>query len=896
MFRKLFSRKPSKTEPPRSKSKSAEPAVAADTHQTWSVSQWAEQIQAAQGKARTQLLSELVQKIRAGEIDQTTVKAALPDTFGLMLMVELDAVPEDVDETVWASLVLSGFTAKVRKVAAARVVQLELLNDLVRQTKGRDKAVYRILHATQEQLQAEQRRTEALVNKQNALLGAIERHAEAPLEPMYAGKLKGLTDQWRELTDISEEANTRFQKAQQQAESKIEAARQREREEANVQTHIAMADTNRQSLVEQLMDRLHQRLDEMALTDEAMNEDQHLLSEVQHQWNEIEKHSKADTAEARTFQKACTAYEVGLARLQRLLTEQGSFDALLEQLGTDTADNDQLLHDIDDWLHDLEGALRSEAPQGVVRLRKALEAYQKSLEAHRQQAIQQVRAIRSQLRRCQQAIDDGSLRRASGLYHGAQEKLEGFDLDYHAGIRKQLEDTTEALEKLRDWQAYAVLPKKEALIRRMKGLTEHSMDPESRSQAIREMQDEWKLLSRGLQDRQQDLWETFHELAQQAYEPCREYFAEQKHLREVNLERRREIIDQLGKYADIINWDVPDIKEIDRVLQVARNDWRHYSPVDRTANKPLQAEFDRLHQSVFERMREVQSVARANKEVIIQQAKSLLELEDIKAATDQAKALQREWKSAGMVARRDEQQLWKAFRTVCDELFARRDQQVSDFKADLQSHRQEAERIIDAIQTLAGEDDVVDRLPEYEQLKSDYQAVGTLPKSHYSRLSQDFRSACQTVDQACQKLRSEQADRHWQALIDWVRKARFSGISIEEMNEQWQQLDVPSVAEPLSQAFASWLEAPDELNIAAMHEKTIDLEILVGVDSPQVDAEIRMNLQVQRLSEGLGQQSNVDDVHRRVVEWLSLGAVPEADYDLYEPRMKSARQAGLIKN
>ena len=57
-----------------------------------------------------------------------------------------------------------------------------------------------------------------------------------------------------------------------------------------------------------------------------------------------------------------------------------------------------------------------------------------------------------------------------------------------------------------------------------------------------------------------------------------------------------------------------------------------------------------------------------------------------------------------------------------------------------------------------------------------------------------------------------------------------------------------------------------------------------------------MNPPVQRLSEGVGQQSSIEDVHRRVVEWLSLGAVPETDYDQFEPRMKAARIAGLIKN
>lgn len=896
MFKKLFSRKTTQTEPAVKKTK---PSVVEQTRQetehSWSCDQWSERIQAAQGKARTQLLVKLVEAIRQGNIDQANMLATLPDELSLMLTIELDNAPGPVTEAVWASLLMSGFTAKIRKTAAAEITDLDFLNTLVPKTKGRDKAVYRILHATQEQRLAEQKQVQALQAKQIALVEAVERQANAPLEPMYEGKLKGLIEQWRELEVSDESLTARFTSARDLAQQKIDDVKNQEQQRQAMQSHIAMADVNRQALVEKLIERLHQRLNEMTLDDAAVDADQHLLTELQHQWNDIEKHSKADAAEARAFQKACTAFEIGLARLRRLLREQESFAGLLARLDDEQADNEQLLHDVDDWLHDLDGVLSTELPDGIVRLKAALDKYQQNLEAHRQEEIQRIRAIRGQLRRCQQAVEEGSLRRASGLYHGAQDKLEGFDLNHHAGIRKQYEETTEALEKLRDWQSYAVLPKKEALIRRMKGLTEHSMDPESRSQAIREMQDEWKLLSRGLQDRQQDLWKTFHELAQQAYEPCREYFAEQKHLREVNLERRREIIEQLGKYAEIIDWAAPDIKEIDRVLQVARNDWRHYSPVDRTANKPLQTEFDRIHQSLFDRMREVQESARDNKEAIIERAKQLLELDDVKEATEQAKALQREWKTAGMVARRDEQQLWKAFRTVCDELFARRDQQVSEFKADLQAHRDEAEKLIVTIESLAESDDVLTQSAEYEQLKTAYQNVGTLPKSHYQALSQRYREACQGFEQACRRARADREDHHWLALISWVRKARFGGETTAELNSEWQQMNIPPEAQGLNRAFAGWLESPDELNSAAMHEKTIDLEIQAGVDSPQEDGEIRMNLQVQRLSEGLGQQPMADDVHRSVVDWLALGAVSESDYERFEARMLAARKAWLNK-
>jgi len=493
------------------------------------------------------------------------------------------------------------------------------------------------------------------------------------------------------------------------------------------------------------------------------------------------------------------------------------------------------------------------------------------------------------------AVDDGHLRRASGLYHGVEEKLEGFDLEHHGGIRKQLAEATEKLEKLRDWQSYAVLPKKEALIKKMRHLTEHSLDPESRAQTIRDMQDEWKLLSRGLQDRQQDLWQTFHDLAQLAYEPCKEFFSEQRNLREVNLDRRKEIVEQLGKYQQLVDWNQPDIKEIDQLLQVARNDWRKYSPVDRSANKVVQDQFDAIHSTMINKLRKEQEAFKDNKRVIIEKAKTLLEVEDIKDATEQVKRLQREWKTAGIVARKDEQELWKEFRVVCDELFNRREQQVLTFKADLEINREKAELIISKIEGLIDSSDSQNLSSEFKVLKTEYESIGTLPKAHYQKLSKRFKEGCIAFEKASREAQRSAADQSWQDVIRWVRDARFGEGTADHATETWNGLNVPDACRPLIKYLENWQNQPDELHQAALHEKTIDLEILTGTDSPAEDAGIRMNLQVQRLSDGIGSSTSSLQIEQLVFDWLATGPVDKVIYDGFERHLNLARDNWLAK-
>jgi hypothetical protein len=428
----------------------------------------------------------------------------------------------------------------------------------------------------------------------------------------------------------------------------------------------------------------------------------------------------------------------------------------------------------------------------------------------------------------------------------------------------------------------------------MTALVEQSIDPESRAQSIRDMQDEWKLLSRGLQNRQQDLWDTFHDLAQKAYEPCKEFFSEQRNLRDVNLDRRKDVVAQLVTYSGLINWDAPDVKEIDRILQVARNDWRHYAPVDRVANKPVQKEFDQLHKSLFDKLRSEQDVFKDNKLGIIEKAKTLLDLEDVKDATEQAKKLQREWKDAGIVARKDEQELWKAFREVCDQLFEKREQQITAFKADLDTNKEKAEGVIKSIVELASSNDVLAEQSVFENLKEQYAEIGTLPKAHYQKLTQQYKDACGSIDKARKQARVNAADQHWVSLFDWVKAVRFGGGTIDDANEQLSQLKLPGAAKGIGASVSAWLKPADEINSAAMHEKTIDLEILTSTDSPAADSQMRLNLQVQRLAEGIGASATQGDLDSLVVEWLALGSVEKSVYEGFETRMKAAR-SNLMK-
>lgn len=843
-------------------------------------------------RQRQLALAELANRLEAGQLSLPDLALDALDITALRLQQAPDTT--ELNEADAFKLALEGFSAGVRKAAAERVDSDEQLEQLARAAKGHDKAVYRIARDKLDARREVERQHQAGRDQALAVVEGMERHSEASFDPLYAGKLKALDEQWQGCRDEADAAlQQRYEQARNKARARLDDQADAEAAVAEQHRALASADSNRQAIADRVLEELRERTDALDIDDAALRDAQHFLTDQQHQWRESEQLSRAGKEEERAFHRLCTAFETALTHQASIQRRFGSLEPLLQTLESSPEKMDAEAHALDEWLHELDWPEDSPPPQLKARVEQALAKHHDQLQEHRQQEIQAVRQSRTLMRRCMAAVNDGHLRRASGLLHGVEDALTGLTQAAHPGLYRQLEETRAAVEQLRDWQSFAVQPKKEALIERMSALLEQSLEPQARAQAIRAMQDEWRQLSRGLQNQHQELWETFHALAQQAYEPCREYFNEQSKLRALNLEKRQELVEQLKQYESLTAEGPVDIKEMDRVQNMARQDWRRFSPVDRAANKPVQKAFDAVLKRLRARLQDEQGDFRRAKEAIIERARTLLDEEDTRKATEAAKQLQKEWQQVGHLARRDEQALWKDFRVVCDQLFERRGQQVEAFKAELDQHRQQAEHLIEQLTALQQADKPLDEKARAEEIKAQFRSLGALPKAQQKALVEGFNQASKDFDAACRGQQRSRRDQHWQALIDWVAQARFGDREAAELRAAFADLKVPAAATGLIDCLPQWQQPASAEALEQLRRCTVELEALAQVDSPEADKDLRMELQVQRLADGLGQKVDQAGIDAAVVDWLSCGPVSQAEYEPLAARMQAARQAWL---
>ena len=289
-----------------------------------------------------------------------------------------------------------------------------------------------------------------------------------------------------------------------------------------------------------------------------------------------------------------------------------------------------------------------------------------------------------------------------------------------------LQDIGGRVRELRDWRAYAVRPKREALCRQIEELADTPLDVHAQAEAVRTLRAQWNELGSGDTRRDRELKKQFDRSAERAFEPCRIYFKEQAARRSFNLEQRKAIVSALEDYVANNDWDHADWRGVEKVLRQARAEWRHYHPVDRKVARELAARFETLASDIHGRLKEQWDLNIEAKEEIVAAATEVQESGDpATAKADAIKALQRRWKEVGPLPRRADQRLWKLFRAQCDAVFDARNE-VRDRHSQRQRAVDDANALINELERRVDIDPSLDRntIADYERRLHE---LGSLP-------------------------------------------------------------------------------------------------------------------------------------------------------------------------
>ncbi len=824
-------------------------------------------------------------------------------------VITLDIVENTSDEKELLKLALEGATSQLRQAAAEKLHSREVLEQAAKAVKTKDKNVFKIIKNKLEKFKTEDAQQAELETTAIRICEKLEKHSYLEADALFKAKLTVLQNEWAALSSISSSTQRRFTQALAACEAKIAARVQAIADEEEKQA----LDQQAKQLAEDALRNLKQLATSIyrhADIDELLNANYEL--KIQELSNAVRLAANRQLP----MDKLTKEFE---HRKQQTLN-------LIDQIktsGTITQLNQSLEQIADATLvkqaqYKLQQFVKSAKELGD-EIPEALEESKNKINAFFSERNQAEQAVKDALREFSElarkglwAAEQGFVRKARAIQKELNEKRAKLanPHDLPKSIQAKLEDFEAQLIKLGDWHEFAVTPKKEALIEQMRTLANTNINPENLATKIHDLQDSWKEVSKGAQQQDDDLWQQFQQASAIAYAPCKDFFEAQAAAREANLTKRRELVGQLHQYLDGYDFTNAIWKDVEQTLKTARAEWQNYWPVPRKAGNDLQKEFESLMEQLFGKITHEYETNKQAKQQLIDQATTLSNIEDTRAAADQIKQLQAQWKNIGKSWPREEHQLWQEFRSHCDAIFAKRNQAFEAAKEQRQAIVTTAESIIGHLHQFAENtlEQINGAKEEIEKLENEFTAL-ELPKEANKILQQKFTTAVNAIAAQRDNARHQAEAQSWIDLfsaLDAIREyeiARLSNTAADALTSQKEALrqrieQVTRWPSGTQQAVQQRLTKADTLtneeqqhNGGLLRILTIRAEILAGMESPESDKPARMNYQVQLLQQGLGQRDS--QFEPLLLEWIALGGIERAIYSELLARFDRCRQKSM---
>ena len=860
-------------------------------------------------------------------------------------LATLNRVNEEhaIDEQTLLNIAAHSNNHTVRNAAALGVTEPALLEKLSTLVRHKDKTVYKYCKETLQELHDAQSQQVAGQNLANEICATLETLAGKVIVGLSQAQFDYRLSQWQEVSEVVDAAlQQRFEAACANLSAKI-AEHQAEQQQLALQ----------QQTFESLAAACSSAGDCIAALQAPLTEEQ--IAALQQQIHALAglyaQRSNEEPAEllnqARTLlskgEKSLTAFHTLEAKAADLVTLKGELTALTPKNTAGIGKTMQRVEKLfakDAWPEGLpHSALYescAEMLQQAQRLTEKNRSYQEKLH---KDSLANITAL-------EQHVEQGQVSDAQRLWDKVQGAIKNADDDLKKELQDRVSPYKARIKELTDWKNFAATEKKKELIVAMQALIDGQLHAADKAKRIKTLQDEWKKLGHSLHN--DALWNDFNDLSHKAFEPCKEYFKERKTKLHSNLEERNNICAQLEELLPTLTPENLNIANLNKIETKALEDWKLFAPVEQIKIKKLQKRFNTVLTALrlFKR-KSLQSNA-VRKLELIAQAEQLDTIESVKEAMAEAKKLQALWKGIGPSPYKDDRTHWNAFRAACDKIFSKRSAEPAADKSSsrpprsaapagsggasagsnnssagrakppmnpaVAAARDQLKKISDLVgqssQELAQSRRLFTELKDafFNTLTPDLKHEKKILLEQFEKLSNTFdtklrsapdKKSLQLIGQVrgkaefCEKLESDVvAGKSVAADLDtlteqWLTLGRLSDLMQEQALEQRFHSIVHGGAD------ARLLKKQSKDNEDKARELCIAAEIHAGIDSPDADKPLRMQVQLKQLKSSFGSRaakSGAQLVNDLEMQLLCIGPIDSAARKSCENRIGKAKE------
>ncbi len=218
------------------------------------------------------------------------------------------------------------------------------------------------------------------------------------------------------------------------------------------------------------------------------------------------------------------------------------------------------------------------------------------------------------------------------------------------------------------------------IISKIKDLTQVSDNVGAAVRKLKELQQSWKDAGAVSPHKYKEIQSEYSRASEEFYYNLKIFKELQEHDLKKNYELKLELLEKIRTLQGTEN-----IKEVERVIKVYRNDWDEIGPVPNEKWEQTKQDYKNALDETYSKIKKHYGIIEEKKENNLQSKKSLIEKATAIAgamegadvnkwneATNKLIEIQNDWKLVGRTTQKDNDVVWNEFRTICDEFFEKK--------------------------------------------------------------------------------------------------------------------------------------------------------------------------------------------------------------------------------
>jgi hypothetical protein len=295
---------------------------------------------------------------------------------------------------------------------------------------------------------------------------------------------------------------------------------------------------------------------------------------------------------------------------------------------------------------------------------------------------------------------------------------------------------------------------------------------------LQKLHQEYREIGPVSKELREEIWQRFKAASTVINKRHQQHFESLRAREEENLEKKTALCEKVEAIAAEENKGSADWDRHTQEIIAIQQEWKTIGFAPQKMNVKIFERFRAACDAFFakkaEHFRTMKDTFKENadkKRALIEKAKALQDSTEWRSTSDKLIALQKEWKTIGMVPKKLGDQLWEEFLGACNKFFEARNAQGADQRNEERQNLEKKQSVIERLKK-AAEEGGEDLQATVQQLVEEYNNIGHVPFKEKDKLYKEYHAV---LDKLYKELNVNVAKRRLNKFKDNLKQVAERG-------------------------------------------------------------------------------------------------------------------------